>query len=190
MKRRIIAIVATIAMLFVPHALVGGAAITEIEKVDIAGIKNYSRLSGSAGFGGDVVGFGGATQPSAMISLKNAGFSTVINLRLDSEEGVEMEASRATAEAEGLQYIHLPLDSAKVDPVVIENILATVGDQANQPVYIYCGSATRAAALWMIGRVLKDGWRVEAASAEAEMIALKPPEAIAFATAYIKSNGT
>ena len=60
MKRRIIAIVATIAMLFVPHALAGGAAIAEIEKVDIAGIENFSRLSGSSGFGGSVAGFGGA----------------------------------------------------------------------------------------------------------------------------------
>lgn len=189
MKPRINAIVAAIAMFFVPHVLAGGEAISDIKKVDFAGIKNYSRLSGSAGFGGDVVGFGGATQPSAMISLKNAGFSTVINLRLDSEEGVEMEASRATAEAEGLQYVHLPLDTANADPVVIEKILATVGNPANQPVYIYCGSATRAAALWMIGRVLKDGWEVDAASVEATAIALKPPAAIAFATGYLTLHG-
>ena len=72
---------------------------------------------------------------------------------------------------------------------VIENILATVGNQANQPVYIHCGSATRAAALWMIGRVLKDEWEVDAASSEAKVIALKPPEAVAFATAYFTSRG-
>ena len=189
MKLRIIAIVATVAMLFVPHVLAGGAAVGEIEKVDIAGIKNFSRLSGSSGFGGSVAGFGGATQPSAMVSLKKAGFAAVINLRLASEESVDMDASRAAAEGAGLQYHHLPLDSAKIDPVVIENFLATVGDQANQPVYIHCGSATRAAALWMIGRVLKDGWEIDAASAEAEIIALKPPAAIAFATTYITTHG-
>ncbi|MEH6593568.1 MAG: sulfur transferase domain-containing protein [Halioglobus sp.] len=189
MKRRIVSIVAPVVVLFVSCALAGGAATRDIEKVDIDGIRKFSRLSGSSGFGGSVVGFGGATQPSAMATLKNEGFVAVINLRLASEEDVEIDASRVAAEAEGLRYIHLPLDSAKVDPEVIENMLATIGDQANQPVYIHCGSATRAAALWMIGRVSKDGWEVDAATAEVEVIALKPPEAIAFATAYIKSQG-
>lgn len=189
MKLRITAIVATITMLLVPCVVAGGATIGEIEKVGIAGIENFSRLSESSGFGGSLAGFGGATQPSAMVSLANAGFAAVINLRLASEEGVEIGASRAAAEAVGLQYIHLPFDSDKVDPVVIENFLTTVGNPARQPVYIHCSSATRAAALWMIGRVLRDGWTVDAASAEAELIALKPPEAIAFATMYITAHG-
>ena len=64
-----------------------------------------------------------------------------------------------------------------------------MGDQANQPVYIHCGSATRVAALWVIGRVLRDGWDIDATREEAEQIAHKPADAIAFATAYIKSHG-
>jgi hypothetical protein len=40
----------------------------------------------------------------------------------------------------------------------------------------------------MIGRVIKDGWDIDAARREAELIALKPGEAIAFATWYVTSR--
>jgi len=188
MKLRIIAIVATIAMLFVPHVLAGGAAIGEIEKVDIAGIENFSRLSGASGFGGSVAGFGGATQPSAMASLKSEGFVTVVNLRLADEEGVDVTGSQAAAESAGLQYIHLPFDPENPTPGVVDKFLDAVGDEANQPVYIHCNSATRVAALWMIGRVLEDGWAIEPATEEVTFIAGDPPESVAFATAYLASQ--
>ena len=167
-------------------AMAGG----EIEKVDVAGIENFSRLSGSSGFAGALVGFGGATLPSAMAELKSAGFTTVMNLRLASEEGIDIEASLAAAEAAGLQYINLPLDTDEPDLAVVDDFLTAVGNKANQPVYIHCNSATRAAALWMIGRVLKDGWEIEAASKEVEVISPKPSDAIAFAKLYIASKNT
>lgn len=188
MKHRFIAIMATIAMLFVPHVLAGAPVIAEPAKVEVDGIRNFSQLAGSSGFAGSQVGFGGATAPSAMAFLKSRGFATVINLRFASEEGVDLEGSVAAAKAAGLNYIHLPFDAADPAAGVVDKFLAAVGDKANQPVYIHCSSATRAAALWMIGRVSVDGWQVSTASAEAEKIALKPPEAIAFASAYISSH--
>ena len=186
-KVRMTALVAVMAVLFLPLVLADEAASGVIEKMQVNGIENFSRLSGSSGFAGPVTGFGGATKPSAMAALKDLGFASVIDLRLADEEDVELDASRAAAEASGLQYIHLPLDSAKADPVV-EKILAVLGNPVNQPVYIHCGSATRAAAVWMIGRVLHDGWEIDAASAEAQQIALKPEQAIAFATNYLDKH--
>jgi len=157
----------------------------DVEKVDMHGIENFSKIEGMAGFAGPVAGFGGATQPSAMPGLKSAGFTTVINLRLASEEGVDIEASRTAAEVAGLRYAHLPFDSDSPDPAVVEEFLNTVGTNANQPVYMHCNSATRAAAMWMIGRVLEDGWELEAASREVEVITTKSDKAIAFATQYV-----
>ena len=154
---------------------------THVQKVEVPGITNFSRS-------GMTAGFGGATQPSAMDWLKDDGFVSVINLRLASEEGVELDASRMAAEAVGMEYIHLPLDSKNVDPQVIDNFLAAVGDEANQPVYVHCGSATRAAALWMIKRVTVDGWDIDKASNEARAIAKKPDAAVAFASQYIASQ--
>jgi uncharacterized protein (TIGR01244 family) len=164
-------------------------ASAEPEKVDMHGIRNFSRIDGTSGFAGPGAGFGGATQPSAMHGLKSAGFVTVMNLRVASEEDVRIEANRAAAEANGLNYVYLPFDTDNPDPAVVQAFLAIARDEANQPVYIHCNSATRAAALWMIGRVLEDGWEIDAASAEADIIADKPASAIAFASAYIASQG-
>ena len=94
----------------------------------------------------------------------------MINLRLASEENVDLEGSIDGARAAGLNYIHLPFDTAAPASEVVEEFLEAVGNEANQPVYVHCGSATRAAALWMISRVLADGWQISAASAEAGQI--------------------
>ena len=155
----------------------------------MSNIEHFSRIDESSGFAGSQVGFGGATPDSAMTWLKNEGFATVINLRLAGEEGVDIECSRDAAEAAGLKYIHLPFSAKELDQQLIGELLASVGDKANQPAYIHCGLATRVAALWIIGRVFRDGWEIEATREEAEAIAHKPADAMAFATAYIKSHG-
>ena len=47
-----------------------------------------------------------------MAALKKEGFVSVINLRLPTEEGANVEAGRAAAQAAGLKYIHLPFNAA------------------------------------------------------------------------------
>jgi uncharacterized protein (TIGR01244 family) len=152
----------------------------QVTKSEVAGVYNYSVT-------GDGFGFGGATEPSAMALLQEQGFATVINLRLDSEEGANVEQGRAAAEAAGLDYVHLPFDSKNPAPGYFDEFLAAVQDEAKQPVYIHCGSATRAAALWMSKRVLADDWSMEAAAEEARAIAGKPDAAVDFATGYIET---
>ena len=109
----------------------------QLTKSAVPGITNFSRLDDNT------VGFGGATQPSAMAGLKNAGFVSVINMRLASEEGADIDASRAAAQAAGLNYIYLPFDVAKPDPQLFRNLQAAFADKANQPIYIHCASANR-----------------------------------------------
>jgi hypothetical protein len=43
---------------------------TQVKKADVPGIRNFSQINGTVGFGGTMVGFGGATQPYAMAGLK------------------------------------------------------------------------------------------------------------------------
>lgn len=155
----------------------------------MSNIENFSRFEDATGFAGAQVGFGGATPDSAMAWLKDEGFVTVINLRLAGEEGVDIECSREAAEAAGLNYIHLPFSARELDQQLIHDFLAAVADPANQPVYIHCRSATRVASLWAIGRVLRDGWELDATREEADAIAHKPADALAFATAYLKAYG-
>ncbi|HEU5182072.1 MAG TPA: sulfur transferase domain-containing protein [Candidatus Polarisedimenticolia bacterium] len=152
-----------------------------VKKSEAPGIKNYSLLEGSRGYGGARFGFGGATEPSAMAFLKKQGFASVINLRAATEEGADVEAGRAAALQAKLAYFHIPFDPAHPDPDVVEKFLAVLGAPANQPVFIHCKSGNRVGSLWMIKRVLKDGWTIDKAREEAVAIGLATPQAEKFA---------
>jgi hypothetical protein len=55
-------------------------------------------------------------------------------------------------------------------------------------VYIHCATANRVGAVWLIKRVLADGWDVEKATAEAERIGLRSPQLKQFALDYIAAR--
>lgn len=167
-----------VAAALVMVAVVAGA---QVRKAEMEGITNFSRVDAT-------VGCGGATQPTALAALKKGGFVSVINLRLATEQGADIDVSRSAAQAAGLKYIHLPFDVANPDPKLVDNFLAAVSDTANQPVYIHCASANRVGAVWMIKRALKDGWDVDKAREEAEAIGLSNPRLKTFATEYIAAH--
>ena len=186
MLRRI-AVVGTLVSFFLFLVFYDEPVKAEVEKVELNGIDNFSEIRETTSFAGTRLGFGGATQAEAIASLKNRGFVTVVNLRLSGEENIDLQGNIEAAKAAGLNYIHLPFDTSAHAEDVVEKFIEILGNAENQPVYVHCGSATRAAALWMIGRVLVDGWDIEDASAEAAQIARKPPQAITFARKYIES---
>jgi uncharacterized protein (TIGR01244 family) len=174
MQTRFLAIAALVVAVSVSVA-------AQVKKQDMAGIRNYSRVDAT-------VGCGGATDPSAMVGLKKEGYVSVINLRLPTEEGANIEAARAAAQSAGLKYIHLPFNAAMPDAKVVSDFLGAVADKSNQPVFIHCGSANRVGAMWMIKRALQDGWTVERAQTEAEAIGLQSPQLKEFAANYIKEH--
>jgi len=161
--------------------LLTGAMTAQVTKKDVAGIRNYSRVDAT-------VGCGGQTDAAAMSTLKGEGYVSVINLRLATEPGAEVDAGRTAAQAAGLKYIHLPFNAAQPDPTVVDKFLATVADKANQPVFIHCGSASRVGGVWMIKRVLQDGWAMDRARTEADAIGLNNPALVTFANEYIASH--
>ena len=162
--------------------LVSSAVLAQVKKSEMPGVRNYSRVDAT-------VGCGGAVDPTAMSALRKEGYVSVINLRLANEAGADVDAGRAAAKTAGLKYIHLPFNAASPDPKVVTDFLGAVADKSNQPVFIHCGSANRVGAVWMIKRVLQDGWAVDRAQAEAEAIGLQNPQLVAFATSYIKEHG-
>jgi uncharacterized protein (TIGR01244 family) len=171
----------SIACSLVMSALVAAWPAAQVKKADVPGITNFSRVDAT-------VGCGGATQPAAMAELKKQRFTSVINLRMASEPGAEIDASRAAAQSAGLKYIHLPFDSSNPDPMLVDQFLAVVADTANQPVYIHCASANRVGSVWMIKRALQDGWEIDKAREEAEAIGLSNPRLKTFATEYIQTH--
>lgn len=169
------------ALFAVLAAMLATPVSAQVQKIDVPGIRNFSRVDAT-------IGCGGATDASALPTLKKEGFVSVINLRLASEPGANVEEERAAADKAGLKYIHLPFDAAAPDPAVVESFLAAVATKANQPAFIHCGSANRVGGVWMIKRVLQDGWTVDRARTEAQAIGLTSPQLEAFATKYISDH--
>ena len=174
MTMRIMLAAAFAALLTVPMT-------AQVQKKEMPGVRNYSRVDATVGCGGQV-------DPAAMAALRKEGFVSVINLRLPTEEGANVEAGRAAAQAAGLKYIHLPFNAAQPDSKVVDSFLAAVADKGNQPVFIHCGSASRVGGMWAIKRALQDKWPVEKALAEGKAIGLSNPGLESFVTSYIKSH--
>jgi uncharacterized protein (TIGR01244 family) len=151
------------------------------EKQTRAGITNYTKVDA-------VVACGGATETAALDGLKADGFKSVINLRVATEQGANIAENQAKAKALGLNYFHLPVSGASPDPTVVDQFLAVVSDKTNQPVYIHCASANRVGMVWLVKRVLQDGWPVEKATTEAKAIGLTAAPLEKFALDYIATH--
>ncbi len=162
-------------------ALLAAPVAAQVQKKEVAGIRNYSRVDAT-------VACGGAVDPAALSGLKKDGYVSVINLRLASEEGANVEQERAASEAAGLKYIYLPFNVAAPDSSVVDKFLASVADKRNQPVFIHCGSANRVGGMWMIKRVLQDKWSIDRAKEEATAIGLNSAPLTAFVTEYINAH--
>ena len=96
----------------------------------------------------------------------------MINLRVATEPGAQIEASAAAAKAAGLIFIHLPFNAAAPDPSLVDRFLAAISDPKNQPAFIHCASGNRAAALWMVKRMVVDTWDAERAFEEATALGM------------------
>ena len=166
------------AVLILAGAVSVAAQVTKQER---AGIVNFSKIDA-------VVACGGATETSALDGLAKDGFKSVINLRLASEANANIELNAAHARSLRLNYIHIPFNAAQPEPKVLDDFLAAIANKANQPAYVHCGSANRVGAVWLVKRVLQDGWTIEKATEEAKLIGLRSEPLEKFALAYIAAH--
>jgi uncharacterized protein (TIGR01244 family) len=161
--------------------LVASAAAAQVTSEDVAGITNFRQVKST-------VACAGATTPESMRAVKEMGFTAVVNLRQPSENGANVEAETAAAQAAGLKYIHIPMNGASPDPAVLDRFVEAARDPANNPMFVHCASGNRAAAVWMVKRVLVDGWTVDKASEEARALGLTSPGLQQFALEYVKTH--
>jgi uncharacterized protein (TIGR01244 family) len=151
------------------------------QKMERAGITNYTKVDA-------VVACGGATETSALSGLKADGFKTIINLRQPTESGANIEENAAAAKSLGLNYVNIPVNGQAPDPKAVDQFLETIANKANQPAFIHCASASRVGALWMVKRVLQDGWAIDKATEEAKLIGLRSAPLEQFALKYIEEH--
>jgi protein tyrosine phosphatase (PTP) superfamily phosphohydrolase (DUF442 family) len=120
-----------------------------------------------------------------LAKLKEEGVKAIINLRQPSEHRAEEE--EAKAKELGLKYFNIPVEYANPKEEQVTEFLKITDDKSNLPVFIHCTAAIRVGAFWMIRRVLRDGWTVEAAEEEAKKVGLRDaPHLNVFAKNYIE----
>jgi uncharacterized protein (TIGR01244 family) len=167
-------------MLFV-LLLIGWSLVQAPEKLALPGASNVTRVDVA-------VMCAGATSTDAFPQIRKLGFTAVVNLRREGEPGVDVAAARQAAASSGLKYVHIPVDASNPTTEAVDVFLKTVTDPANHPVYIHCASANRVAAMWLIKRVMVDGWDVARAGDEAAAIGLTHPGLKKFALDYVASH--
>src|SRR5579871_4972394 len=141
------------------------SAQSQVKKATIPGITNFAQVK-------TTVACAGAITPASVAGIKKMGFASIINLRLPTEAGADIDGETAAAKAAGINFIHLPFNGGMPDPAVADRFLKIVTDPENVPAFIHCASGNRAAALWMIKRVLIDKWDNNRASEEASQLGL------------------
>jgi len=158
-----------------------GVAQSQVKKSTIEGVTNIAQVE-------TTVACAGAVTPSAVAGIKKMGFASIINLRLDTEKGADIDAEAAAAKAAGINFVHLPLNGNAPDPAVADRFLKIITEPGNQPAFIHCASGNRAAAMWLIKRVLIDKWDNDRALEEASQLGSISPVMKTFALDYIQAH--
>src|ERR1044071_8261744 len=132
-------------------------------------------------------GTGGHPRLEHFEQLKAEGVKAVINLRQPSEHRAAEE--EAKVKELGLRYFNIPFSVTDPKDEPVDEFLKVTDDPENRPAFIHCTAAIRVGAFWLIRRVLRDGWKVEDAEAEAVKIGLREsPHWLEFARKYIETH--
>jgi uncharacterized protein (TIGR01244 family) len=130
---------------------------------------------------------GGQPRLEHLSKLKADGVRAIINLRQPGEHRADEE--EAMARELGLRYFNIPVNYREPKEEQVTEFLKLTDDAQNRPVFIHCTAAIRVGAFWMIRRVLRDGWSLEAAEEEARKVGLREaPHLVEFARNYIEKH--
>jgi len=158
--------------------LLGVSAVAAQE--ESAPIRNFLRIN-------EQFCTGGQPRLEHLEQLKAEGVKAIINLRQPSEHRAAEE--EAKAKELGLRYFNIPVAYGNPKEEQATEFLKVTDDPENRPAFIHCTAAIRVGAFWMIRRVLRDGWKLEDAEAEAEKVGLREsPHMKEFARKYIEKH--
>ena len=102
----------------------------QVVKQEVAGIRNFATIEST-------VACAGAITPAAILEIKKMGFASIINLRLATEQGADIEGHTASAKAAGIPYHHIPFSASAPDPAAVDTFLKTIGAPGVQPAFIH-----------------------------------------------------
>jgi protein tyrosine phosphatase (PTP) superfamily phosphohydrolase (DUF442 family) len=110
--------------------LVASAAAAQVVKENVPGIRNFARVEST-------VACAGAITADALPTIKKMGYSSIINLRLATEPGADVEAHAAAAKAAGIQYVHIPFSASSPDPAAVDAFLKVITTPGVAPAFIH-----------------------------------------------------
>jgi uncharacterized protein (TIGR01244 family) len=122
--------VAGLAPFTVAGCLLASAASAQVVRQEVPGIRNFAKVEST-------VACAGAITPGAIEEIKKMGFASIINLRLASEQGADIEGHTAAAKAAGIPYYHIPFSTATPDPAAVDTFLKTITAPGVQPAFIH-----------------------------------------------------
>jgi uncharacterized protein (TIGR01244 family) len=155
-------------------------AITMVTQKQVQPIRNFVRVN-------EDFCTGGQPRSEHLQKLKDEGVKSIINLRPAGEHRAAEE--EAKAKELGLRYFNIPVVFGDPKEEQVTEFLKITDDSKNRPAFIHCAAAIRVGAFWMIRRVLRDGWTIEAAEEEAKKIGLREsPHLNEFARNYIEKH--
>lgn len=97
---------------------------------------------------------GGQPTEEQLAELANAGYRTVINMRLPDEQG---NTQADAVEAAGMRYVTVPVEGAAGLSEERAKAFAEALDAAERPVVVHCGSGNRVGALFALKAYYVDG---------------------------------
>ena len=110
--------------------LVASAAAAQVVKEEVPGIRNFAKVEST-------VACAGAITVDAIPTIKKMGYSSIINLRLATEPGADVEAHAAAAKAAGIQYVHIPFSATNPDPAAVDAFLKVIRTPGVAPAFIH-----------------------------------------------------
>jgi uncharacterized protein (TIGR01244 family) len=170
------------SLLIAAMALVGARpSSAQVTKAEVPGAINVMRLQ-------TTVACGGATKAEAVPEIKKLGFASIINLRQAAEPGADIDTEAAAAKTAGIRFFHIPFNGQSPDPAVADKFLDTITAAGNEPAYIHCAAGNRAAAMWMIKRLVVDHWDADRAAQEAQALGMTSAALKQFAINYAETH--
>src|SRR2546422_5258259 len=119
-----------LALFTVVGCLMATAASAQVVRQEVPGIRNFAKVEST-------VACAGAITPTAIQEIKKMGYASIINLRLATEQGADIDANTAAAKAAGIPYYHIPFSGSAPDPAVVDTFLKTITAPGVQPAFIH-----------------------------------------------------
>jgi protein tyrosine phosphatase (PTP) superfamily phosphohydrolase (DUF442 family) len=120
----------TVALVTVIGCLVSIEARAQVVRQEVAGIRNFAKIEST-------VECAGAIKPAAIQEIKTMGYASIINLRLATEQGADIETHTAMAKTAGIPYYHIPFSASAPDPAAVDTFLKTISAPGVQPAFIH-----------------------------------------------------